>query len=123
MAQWQATDEMRLMDEEDDEADLQEALALSMRTYQAEQSGQGQALLLPSEWHAPAACRHCCGIMDAVNTARVTHITTSNHRLLLVWHLLWLLLICADVYSVCFLARASRIDVHPSGCTRAELQW
>jgi hypothetical protein len=69
MAQWQTSDNMGLMDDEDDDADLREALALSMRTYQAEHPGQHHGQQLPSEWHAPAACRRSPGRMVVVDSA------------------------------------------------------
>lgn len=49
MAQWQTSEHLELMDDEDDDADMREALALSIRTYQAEHPDQSQAQQLPSE--------------------------------------------------------------------------
>ncbi|KAF6266780.1 hypothetical protein COO60DRAFT_1654693 [Scenedesmus sp. NREL 46B-D3] len=48
MAQWQTSEHLELMDDEDDDADMREALALSIRTYQAEHPDQSQAQQLPS---------------------------------------------------------------------------
>jgi hypothetical protein len=67
MAQWQS-DLLGLMEDEDDEADLREAMALSMRTYQAEHSGQeeGPGQQLASE--CPSYCMQLAGLSCSITS-------------------------------------------------------